>query len=86
MLFRDDGGFYMVLICAKSFIFVVLGADPFFFDRRFRATSISFRLVFFVVHFWISFTLDVFIKLILDIATTAPDSEYRAKRRNILIT
>lgn len=51
MLFRDGGGFYMVLICAKSFIFVVLGADPFFFDRRFRAASISFLLVFVMVHF-----------------------------------
>jgi len=51
MLFRGDDGFYMVLICAKSFIFVVLVADPFFFDRRFRAASLSFLLVFFVVHF-----------------------------------
>jgi len=51
MLFRDYDGFYLVLICAKSFIFVVLGAGPFFFDWRFRAASISFLLVFFVVHF-----------------------------------
>jgi hypothetical protein len=58
MLFRGDDGFCMVLICAKSFVFIVLGANRFFFDGCFFAAGISFVLVFSVVHFESPFPSD----------------------------
>ena len=58
MLWRDDAGFYLVLVSAKSFVFVVLGADRFFFNRCFFAAGVSLVLVFSVIHFESPFPSD----------------------------